>query len=237
MSPRVIRRLTDLLVFVGPSGGGKSTLIKLLHRDYPNAFGFSISHTTRSPRPGETDGVEYHFVATEAFERLIQSNAMVEYTKLNSGNSGSAAGSARPFNYYGTSKKALFDVLGENKVVLMDTDLQGARNLRRMCHGTNGQPIVEKPVSTSSPHYDVDTLRCMIVLVTPPDVATVEKRLRARNTETEESFAKRMVINAQWMAWCDANASFFDHRVINDDLDTCYAEMRKTVLPTVLDLR
>ena len=66
------------LILCGPSGTGKSTLIKKLMAEFKDVFGFSVSHTTRKPRPGETDGKEYHFVTREAMEQSIQNGEFVE---------------------------------------------------------------------------------------------------------------------------------------------------------------
>jgi len=76
---------------VGPSGVGKSTLIKRLQAEFPDDFGFSVSHTTRKPRPGEKDGVDYHFAPIEAVRAEIGEGKFVEYAEVHG-------------NIYGTSK-------------------------------------------------------------------------------------------------------------------------------------
>ncbi|OBZ66392.1 Guanylate kinase [Grifola frondosa] len=69
------------LVISGPSGVGKSTLLKRLFADYPDKFGFSVSHTTRLPRQGETDGKDYYFVTREKFKELIAEDAFIEHAE------------------------------------------------------------------------------------------------------------------------------------------------------------
>ncbi len=82
------------VVIAGPSGVGKGALITRLLATYPDAFGFSVSHTTRGPRPGEVDGQHYHFVAKDAFEAALAENAFVEHANVHT-------------NYYGTSFAAI----------------------------------------------------------------------------------------------------------------------------------
>lgn len=93
------------LVFAGPSGAGKSTLIKMLMKEFPHSFGFSVSHTTRAPRAGEEDGVNYHFVNLDSFNKLKEQDGFIE-TAIYSGNN------------YGTSVKAVQDVVQQDKVRL-----------------------------------------------------------------------------------------------------------------------
>ena len=70
------------VVFCGPSGAGKSTLLKRLMKEHPKAFAFSVSHTTRSPRPGEQNGREYHFVSRDEMTKLIDDNQFLEHAQF-----------------------------------------------------------------------------------------------------------------------------------------------------------
>jgi guanylate kinase len=85
------------LVLAGPSGAGKGTIIKALMDKYPTKFGFSVSHTTRAPRPGEEDGVHYHFVEKSKMENAINNDEFIEYAHVHT-------------NIYGTSKLAVENV-------------------------------------------------------------------------------------------------------------------------------
>eukprot|EP00879_Flechtneria_rotunda_P025208 GHRR01026777.1.p1 GENE.GHRR01026777.1~~GHRR01026777.1.p1 ORF type:complete len:251 (+),score=64.94 GHRR01026777.1:92-754(+) len=107
------------LVVVGPSGVGKGTLIKKL-MDGPDAamFAFSVSHTTRKPRRGESDGEHYHFTTREDFEKGIAAGHFLEYAEVHS-------------NLYGTSKQAVQTTLAAGKVAVLDIDVQGARQVRK----------------------------------------------------------------------------------------------------------
>ena len=78
------------LVLCGPSGSGKSTLMKKLTEEFREAFGFSVSHTTRQPRPGERDGVEYHFVTKEMFSKLVSEGAFLEFATFSGNNYGTS---------------------------------------------------------------------------------------------------------------------------------------------------
>lgn len=109
----------NLYIISAPSGAGKSSLITaLLERNNGRKMKVSISHTTRQPRPGEVDGVHYHFVTKEEFESLIEQNLFLEYAKVFGG------------NYYGTSLLAIEEHLAQGIDVFLDIDWQGAQQIR-----------------------------------------------------------------------------------------------------------
>lgn len=116
MAPTAVRKHRPLVIS-GPSGSGKSTLITRLMKTYPSRFGFSVSHTTRSPRPGETNGINYHFVSIPNFESLIEKGGFIEYTKFTN-------------KYYGTSVAAVEDVAKEGRVCILDIEMEGVKSLR-----------------------------------------------------------------------------------------------------------
>ena len=100
-----------ILIISGPSGCGKSTLLKEVYKDIKDYY-FSISTTTRAPRVGETNGVDYFFVTKEEFESDIKNGDFLEYAKVHD-------------NYYGTSLKPINNALSEGKLVIFDIDVQG----------------------------------------------------------------------------------------------------------------
>ncbi|XP_003707430.2 guanylate kinase isoform X2 [Megachile rotundata] len=106
------------LVLCGPSGSGKSTLIKKLFEDFPETFGFSVSHTTRAPRPGEEDGKHYHFTTKEKMQKQIEQGEFLE-TATYSG------------NLYGTSKRAVEQVQKDGKVCILDIEMQGVKQVKQ----------------------------------------------------------------------------------------------------------
>lgn len=106
------------IVLCGPSGSGKSTLLNKLLKDYPHRFGFSISHTTRQPRPREVDGKDYHFISREMMEADIKQGKFIE-TATFSG------------NMYGTSKAAVENVQTDGKICILDIEVQGVKQVKQ----------------------------------------------------------------------------------------------------------
>ena len=107
-----------LIVVSAPSGCGKGTILAEVLKD--EKFFYSVSATTRSPRPGETDGVNYHFLKKEQFEELIASGGMLEYAQYCD-------------NYYGTPKEKVMEKLNEGKHVVLEIEVQGAMQIREKC--------------------------------------------------------------------------------------------------------
>lgn len=185
-----------LLVLSGPAGTGKGTVVKsILEKN--DKVRLSVSATTRAPRPGEVDGVHYSFVTRDAFERMIADGEMLEYTEYCG-------------NYYGTPKKSVNSMLDEGISVILEIELEGALNVKRLC-----------PDAVS-------------VLLLPPDYATLEARLRGRGTNTEEDIKNRLERARIEVA----HFSDYGYIVINEDgqssiaadeiLHILYAERHRT---------
>nr|XP_028607468.1 guanylate kinase isoform X3 [Podarcis muralis] len=176
------------VVLSGPSGAGKSTLLKKLLKDYENVFGFSVSHTTRQPRPGEVNGKDYHFVSREEMQKQIDAGGFIENAEFSG-------------NMYGTSKAAIQAVQAQNQICILDIDMQGVKNIKK----TDLNPIY--------------------ISVQAPSIEVLEKRLRDRQTESEDSLQKRL--NA---ARIDMELSkepgLFDLIIINNDLEEAYTELK-----------
>lgn len=107
-----------LIVVSAPSGCGKGTILAEILKD--PQFYYSISATTRKPRDGEVDGVNYHFLSRERFEDLIQNNGLLEYAQFCD-------------NYYGTPRKQVEEKLNEGKNVILEIEVQGAMKIKKTC--------------------------------------------------------------------------------------------------------
>lgn len=186
------------LVLCGPSGCGKSTLTNRLLKDHPNKFGFSISHTTRGPRPGEVNGREYYFTDRATMQKSVDAGEFIEWAIYNG-------------NMYGTSKKAIQDVVDSGKACVLDIDMQGVKKMKN------------------------SGIDCYYVFVKTPSLEELEKRLRSRGTETEESLSKRLEIAKKELAFAETPGNF-NRVIINDDLDRAYNEFHDTVSKNIICL-
>ncbi|RFU38943.1 guanylate kinase [Actinomadura logoneensis] len=154
---RLARRLT---VLSGPSGVGKSTVVAEIRRAHPEVW-LSVSVTTRSPRPGEIDGLQYHFVDDAGFDRLVAEGELLEWAEF--------AG-----NRYGTPRRPVEERLARGEAVLLEIDLQGARQVRRTMPAA-------RLVFLAPPSWDELVRRLTGRGTEPPDV--IERRLAAARVE------------------------------------------------------
>ena len=178
-----------LLVISGFSGAGKGTVVEKLLKQYDN-YALSVSVTTRDPRPGEEEGREYYFRTREEFRRLIEENMLIEYAEYVN-------------NYYGTPKKFVEEQLALGKDVVLEIEMQGARQVKKQFPGA------------------------VLVFVTPPDFDELKERLTKRGTETPEVIESRLKRAA---AEADAMEAY-DYIALNErDLaDECTAHIHEIV--------
>ncbi|XP_071988321.1 guanylate kinase [Engystomops pustulosus] len=153
------------VVLSGPSGAGKSTLLKRLLKDFEGVFGFSVSHTTRSPRPGEVNGKDYHFVTREEMQRGIDGGDFIEHAVFSG-------------NMYGTSKWAVQAVQAQNQICILDIDMQGVKNIKK----TDLNPIY---ISIHPP--SVPILEKRLRDRNTESVESLQKRLQAAISDIEIS--------------------------------------------------
>jgi guanylate kinase len=192
------------IVFSGPSGTGKSTLIKKLFADHPDLFGFSVSHTTRKPRPGEEDGTHYHFTSVENFEKMIAEDAFEEHAKFGG-------------NYYGSSRKAVEAVAqGKGKSI----DGSAAEGPRTCIFDIEMEGVKQLKKSNLNPR---------ICFIQPPDIKTLEERLRGRGDTSDDSIAKRLKQAENEIAYCKAEGQN-DKVIINDTIQRSYKELEEWVM-------
>jgi guanylate kinase len=173
---------TPILVITGPSGVGKGTLIKGLLERVPG-LELAVSATTRRPREGEVNGVDYHFLSEEDFDRRAAAGEFVEHAEY--------AG-----NRYGTLKSELERPA---RGIVLEIDVQGARQVR-------------------------ETLpEAVLIFIEPPSFEDLERRLAERASDRPEQIERRLAAARDELA----AAGEFDHRIVNDDLQTALQDLSK----------
>ena len=176
-----------LFVITGPSGCGKSTLIKKVRRSLGD-LEFSVSHTTRAPRPSEKDGLDYHFITEKAFERMVREKRFVEWARVHG-------------HLYGTSR-AEVDRKSRRRDVVLDIDVQGARQVRARVPGA------------------------VHVFIMPPVAGELRRRLERRHEDSPEAVERRLRnARAEIRAFDE-----FDYVVVNDDLAKAAADLKAVIV-------
>jgi guanylate kinase len=155
------------LVICGPSGVGKSSLIKKLVADYPEDFGFSVSHTTRGPRKGEEDGVDYHFTTTEDMLNMIKNGEFIEHAHVHN-------------RIYGTSIKAVTDVTNRRQICILDIDVQGVQSVMESTahEELNPKYLFIRPVS-------IDILEKRLISRATDSLQAINQRVQTASFELE----------------------------------------------------
>jgi guanylate kinase len=173
-----------LVVLAGPTAVGKGTVAAHIKQHHPEIL-LSVSATTRPPRPGEVEGEHYYFVSDEAFDRLIAEDALLEHATVHN-------------RYrYGTPRAPIDAALAEGRTVLLEIDLQGARQVRAAAPDAN------------------------LVFLLPPSWDELVQRLVGRGTEDAEERARRLKTARVELA----SQNEFDHHVVNDDVARAAAEV------------
>ena len=152
-----------ILIISGPSGCGKSTLLKEVYKDIDDYY-FSISTTTRAPREGEVNGVDYFFVTKEEFEKDINNVDFLEYAKVHD-------------NYYGTSLKPINKALDESKLVIFDIDVQGHEIVRKKLSSITTSVFITTP--------SLEVLESRLNSRNTDSIEIIEKRIKNAKGEVE----------------------------------------------------
>ena len=174
-----------LTVITGPSGVGKGTLVSRLLAKHPSIW-LSVSATTRAPRAGEVDGQSYFFLSREEFERRVSEGGFLEWAEF--------AG-----NLYGTPRAPVEERLAEGRPVLLEIELEGARQVRQSF-----------PAGFQ-------------LFIKPPSFEELERRIRGRGTDSEEAITRRLE-----RARVELGAQGeFDAALVNGDLEQALAELER----------
>ena len=184
-----------VVVLSSPSGAGKTTLVKKIAQE--NNFKISISYTTRKSRTNEANGKDYFFISEEEFKNLIKNNEFLEYAKVFE-------------NYYGSSKKQVFEKLSKGENVIFDIDWQGTEQIKK-------QKL----------NYKLITF-----FILPPSKSELFNRLKNRDMKDKNIVDERMKqFNEDIKQWEN-----YDFVVINDDLEKCYNEIIRFINEKIKNL-
>lgn len=175
-----------IIVFCGPSGAGKTTLAKEFVEVFNNAE-FSVSHTSRDPRDNEQDGIDYHFISAEEFRQRITDGVFLEWQEVYAG------------KFYGTSKNEIERISAKGNIVVLDMDVHGALNVKKL-YGD----------------------QAMTFIVLPPSKKILEKRLRKRDKNIPEEIILERLAKYDTEILEKDN---FDHVIINNKLDKSIGTM------------
>ena len=194
--PRPSRPL--MIVVSAPSGCGKSTLCDRLVDEFPKIT-YSISCTTRDPRGEEKDGEAYYFLSKKEFKERIKHTEFLEYAKVHG-------------NYYGTLEDTVLFAMEEGHHVLLDIDVQGAKQLRESLVKLDPRHPIRRGFTD--------------IFISPPSMEELERRLRGRATDDEKSIRKRLDNAVEEMS----SAREYTFQIVNDDLETAYQELKTVIL-------
>ena len=181
------KQYNKIILVTAPSGAGKTSIIRYLMKKFPQ-IAFSVSATTRQPRENEKDGEDYYFISEKEFKEKIHHKEFLEWEMVYEG------------KYYGTLKDEIERIWAQNKVPVLDIDVQGAIHVQQ-----------QYPVNTFS------------VFIQPPSVQELKSRLLMRGSETEESLLARINKSAFEMTF----KSYFENVVINNDFDEACKQAEK----------
>jgi guanylate kinase len=182
----------QLVIISGPSGVGKSTICSQLVSQVDNVY-LSVSTTTREKKAGEQDGKDYWFVSRDEFERRIKAGNFLEHAEVFG-------------NLYGTEKDKVLQTLGQGKIVLLEIDVQGALQVKKLCP------------------------KAKLIFILPPKQTDLQRRIDSRGRDDEKDIKKRLAgagieIAAAWQ--------YYKYMVINEDLGQAVKEIVEIIAKPV----
>jgi len=183
-------RIKKGIIFVisAPSGAGKTTLCRNVLESMPD-IKFSVSYTTRSPRQGEVDGVHYNFANKEEFRRMIANSEFIEWAEVHN-------------NFYGTSRKKIAEMTSAGIDILLDIDVQGARQVRKSLPDS------------------------VLIFILPPSFEALQERLTGRMTDTDEVIERRLKKAADEIR----EYKNYDYVIVNDVMENALTELKSVII-------
>lgn len=181
-------RKGNLFIVSAASGTGKTTLCNAVRKRFPE-LAYSVSHTTRPPRKTEIHGRDYYFIPNEVFEAKIRAGEWAEWARVHG-------------NYYGTSARQLNTLMEGGRDILLDIDVNGARQIK------NRYP------------------ESIAIFIMPPSMDALEQRLRNRGTDSEAEIEKRLAHAHNEIA----GRSFYDHEIVNDRIEDAVGELAGLIM-------
>ena len=183
------KQYNKIILITAPSGSGKTSIVNRLMKRFPN-LAFSVSATTRPPRKNEKEGVHYYFISQENFKEKIHNKEFLEWEMVYEG------------KYYGTLKSDIERIWKENKVPVLDIDVQGAIHVQQQ--------------------YPVNTIA---IFIQAPSIEELKRRLKLRGSETDDSLQARVNKSTYEMTF----RNHFENIIINENFETACKEVEKIV--------
>ena len=183
------KQFNKIILITAPSGSGKTSVVKYMIKKFPK-LAFSVSATTRPPRKSEKEGIDYYFISEEDFQQKIHNKEFLEWEMVYEG------------KYYGTLKSEISRIWKENKVPVLDIDVQGAIHVQQQ--------------------YPINTIA---LFVQAPSFEELKRRLQTRGSETEETLMARLNKSSYEMTF----KKHFENIIINKDFDSACGEAEKII--------
>lgn len=183
------KKYKKIILITAPSGSGKTSVVNHLMKKFPQ-LSFSVSATTRQPRNGEKNGVDYYFISEPEFREKIHNKEFLEWEMVYEG------------KYYGTLKSDIERIWKENKIPVLDIDVQGAIHVQQQ--------------------YPVNTIA---IFIQPPSIEELKRRLKLRGSETDQSLQARLNKSGYEMTFKE----HFENIIINENFEKACKEADKIV--------